>query len=184
MKRVSSVLAVMAVIMCCSCGSSTKPNPESRTYENAYGSSSTETASDADVPYLNNKLQTGAIPYSNNDCEGDESKISVTTSARSECDVVVIVKRNDPIVRNVYIEAGDSYEFSVPNGTYQVFFYGGKGWNPLKKKTGGYVGGFVANESYSKDSPVALNYQGVSYELIPQQDGNFSTKQSNEAEIF
>ena len=66
--------------------------------------------------------------------------------------------------KKVYIEAGDSYDFSVPNGTYQVFFYGGEGWNPHNKMTGGYVGGFVANESYSKDPSVALNYQGVSYE--------------------
>lgn len=174
MKRISSVFAVMAIIVCCSCGGGTKPNPENKTYEN----SSLVTA------LLENRLQTGAIPYNNNTCKGDESKISVSTSASSECDVVVIVKRNNHIVRNVYIEAGDSYEFSVPNGTYQVFFYGGKGWNPHKKMTGGYVGGFEANESYSKDSPVALNHQGVSYELIPQQNGNFSTIQSNASEIF
>ena len=184
MKRISSVFAVMAVIVCCSCGGGTKLNPENRTYENAYESSSTATETETDNPYLENKLQTGAIPYNNNTCEGDESKISVSTSASSECDVIVIVKRNNHIVRNVYIEAGDSYDFSVPNGTYQVFFYGGKGWNPHKKMTGGYIGGFVANESYSKDSSVALNYQGVSYELIPQQNGNFSTMQSNASEIF
>ena len=218
MKRISSVFAVMAIIVCCSCGGGTKPNPENRTYENAYKSSSTVTATETDNPYLENKLQTGAIsynnntcegdeskisvatetdnpylenklqtgaiPYNNNTCEGDESKISVLTSASSECDVIVIVKRNNQIVRNVYIEAGDSYDFSVPNGTYQVFFYSGKGWNPHKKMTGGYVGGFVANESYSKDSSVALNYQDVSYELIPQQNGNFSTMQSNASEIF
>lgn len=184
MRTISSVFAVMAVIACCSCGGGTKPNPESRTYENAYNSSSTATDTEADNPYLENKLQTGSIPYDNGTCNGEGSTISVRTSANSECDVVVIVKKNSQIVRNVYIEAGDSYELSVPNGTYQVFFYGGKGWNPQKKMAGGNVGGFVANESYSKDSPVSLNYQGVSYELIPQQNGNFSTKQSNAAEIF
>lgn len=170
--------------MCCSCGGGTKPNPESRTYENAYSYSSTVTATEADNPYLENKLQTGESPYSNNACEGEESKISVSTSADSECDVVVIVKKSNRIIRNVYIVAGDSYELFVPNGTYQVFFYGGKGWNPQKKMAGGYIGGFVANESYSKDSPVSLDYQGVSYELIPQQNGNFSTMQSNAAEVF
>ena len=170
--------------MCCSCGGGTKPNPESRTYENAYSSSSTVTVTEADNPYLDNKLQTGDKPYNNNACEGDESEISVSTSADSECDVVVIVKKNSRIVRNVYIAAGGSYELFVPNGTYQVFFYGGKGWNPQKKMAGGYIGGFVANESYSKDSPVSLNCQGVSYELIPQRNGNFSTMQSNAAEIF
>lgn len=184
MKRISLAFAAMTIIVCCSCGSGTRPDPENRRYENAYKSSSTATAKETDDPYLENNLQTGAIPYNNNTCEGNESEISVSTSASSECDVVVIVKRNNHIVRNVYIEAGDSYVFSVPNGTYQVFFYGGKGWNPHKKMTGGYVGGFVANESYSKDSSVALNYQGVNYDLIPQQNGNFSTMQSNASEIF
>ena len=106
MKRISSVFAVMTIIVCCSCGGGTKPNPENRTYENAYKSSSTATETETDNPYLENKLHTGAIPYNNNTCEGDESKISVSTSASSECDVIVIVKRNNHIVRNVYIEAG------------------------------------------------------------------------------
>ena len=170
--------------MYCYCEGNRKPNPENRTYENAYNSSSTATATEADNPYLENKLQTGSIPYNNGPCYGEGSTISVITSANSECDVVVIVKENGQIVRNAYIEAGDSYEFSVPNGTYQVFFYGGKGWNPQKKMAGGYVGGFVANESYSKDSPESLNYQEVSYELTPQPNGNFSTMQSNASEIF
>lgn len=94
MKRISSVFAVMAIIVCCSCGGGTKPNPESRTYENAYKSSSTATETETDNPYLENKLYTGAIPYNNNTCEGDESKISVSTSASSECDVIVIVNLN------------------------------------------------------------------------------------------
>ena len=42
----------------------------------------------------------------------------------------------------------------------------------------------VANESFSKDSQVTLDYQGLNYELIPQQNGNFSTMQSSENEIF
>lgn len=184
MKRISLAFAVTASIVCCSCGDGTKPNPENRTYEKAYGSSSTVTATEADDPYLENKLQTGAIPYNNKTCEGDKSKISVLTSANSECDIVVIIKRDNDIVRNVYIKAGDSYKLSVPNGTYQVFFYGGKGWNPQKKMAGGHVGGFVANESYSKDSSVTLNYEGVVYELIPQRNGNFSTEQSSASEIF
>ena len=65
MKRISSVFAVMAIIVCCSCGGGTKPNPENRTYENAYKSSSTATETETDNPYLENKLHTGAIPYNN-----------------------------------------------------------------------------------------------------------------------
>ena len=50
MKRISSVFAVMAIIVCCSCGGGTKPNPENRTYENAYKSSSTATETETDNP--------------------------------------------------------------------------------------------------------------------------------------
>ena len=50
--------------------------------------------------------------------------------------------------------------------------------------SGGNTGGFVANESFSKDSQGTLEYQGLNYELIPQQNGNFSTMQSCENEVF
>lgn len=88
------------------------------------------------------------------------------------------------MVYNSYIKAGDSYKFNLPNGTYQVFFYSGRGWDPNKAMPNGQEGGFVANESYSKDEPVTLNYQGLEYELIPQPDGNFTTVQSNASEVF
>ena len=123
-------------------------------------------------------------PYKNIRLSGNESTIGVKTSAGDENDVVVIIKHNGKIVRNAYIQGGDSYQFSVPNGTYQVFFYGGKGWNPDKKMAGGYTGGFIANESFSKDNAVTLDYQGLNYELIPQHNGNFNTEQSSETEMF
>ena len=130
-------------------------------------------------------MRTGATPYSSSGVSAaDESQICVSTSANSNCDVVVIIKRGGNIVRNAYIKAGGSYTFYIPNGTYQVFFYGGKGWNPNKVMPNGMNGGFVANESYSKDSPVSLEYQGLTYELIPQPNGNFSTQQSSANEIF
>ena len=46
------------------------------------------------------------------------------------------------------------------------------------------MGGFVVNESFSKDKPVTLVYQGLEYELILQQNGNFSTDPSSASEIF
>ena len=137
-----------------------------------------------DNPYIDNRLQTGTCPYKNVKLSGDESTIEVKTPAGDENDVVVIIKYNGKIVRNAYIQGGDSYQFSVPNGTYQVFFYGGKGWNPDKEMAGGYTGGFVTNESFSKDNAVTLDYQGLNYELIPQRNGNFNTEQSSETEIF
>lgn len=175
---------ILGVALFSSCGNASKPNPNGRNYEEAYRSSSTTTATVEDNPYIDNRLRTGATPYGNTGLLGEASTISVSTSSNSECDVVVIIKHNGNIVRNAYIVAGDSYEFSVPNGTYQVFFYGGRGWNPNKRMAGGNIGGFVANESFSKDSQVSLNYQGLEYDLIPQQNGNFSTQQSSENEIF
>lgn len=178
-------LGLTTILALDSCnGSSSKPNPENRNYETGYSSSSTVTETVEDDPYIDNSLSTGTQPYECRNLRGDESSIEVRTSSSSECDVVVIVKSGDTMVRNTYIKAGGSYKFNLPNGTYQVFFYGGRGWNPNKAMPNGQDGGFVANESYSKDEPVSLNYQGLEYELIPQQNGNFSTEQSSASEIF
>ena len=150
---------------------------------NSYGDEETDITKD-NSPYMDNRLQTGASPYKNAKLSGNESTIEVKTSAGDENDVVVIIKHNGKIVRNAYVRGGDSYQFSIPNGTYQVFFYGGKGWNPDKEMSGGYTGGFVANESFSKDNAVTLDYQGLNYELILQRNGNFNTEQSSETEMF
>ena len=202
---IASFLFVAVLLMGCD----SRKNPNHRTYENSYSSRSTATEqpqehayvdnslntgsipyeseepSVEDDPFYNNSLRTGASPYtSNGRTTTDESQISVITSANSNCDVVVIIKSRNQISRNAYIKAGDSYTFYIPNGTYQVFFYGGKGWNPNKTMPNGLEGGFVANESFSKDSPVSLSYEGLTYELILQPNGNFSTQQSSASEIF
>lgn len=186
-----------------------KQNPNQRTYESSYSSNSTATESSQDRsyvnnslntgsepyvdkgpsieenPYYNNSLSTGSSPYASYGLSRDnESQISVSTSVNSNCDVVVIIKSGGQIARNAYIKAGGSYTFYIPNGTYQVFFYGGRGWNPNKVMPNGMKGGFVANESYSKDSAVSLEYNALEYELIPQPNGNFSTQQSSANEIF
>ncbi len=190
-------------------GCDSKKNPNQRTYESSYNSNSTATESTKDRAYVDNSLKTGTSPYNNGQQSiednpyynnslrtgtspyasygtsvSDESQISVTTSSNSNCDVVVIIKSGGEIARNAYIKAGGSFTFYIPNGMYQVFCYGGKGWNPDKSMPGGLTGGFVANESFSKDSPVTLNHQGLTYELIPQPNGNFSTQQSSASEVF
>lgn len=205
-KQLLLALCFFAII---ASGCDSKKNPNQRTYESSYRSSSTATESSQERayvdnslntgnspyksrepsveenPYYNNSLSTGSSPYTSYGVSAtDESQISVSTSASSNCDVVVIIKSDGEIARNAYIKAGGSYTFYIPNGRYQVFFYGGKGWNPNKSMPGGLIGGFVANESYSKDSPVSLEYQGLTYELIPQPNGNFSTQQSSANEIF
>nr|WP_314683954.1 hypothetical protein [uncultured Prevotella sp.] len=133
-------------------------------------------------PYVDNYLQTGSAPYSSNSAYGDNSTITVRTSS-SDNDVVVIVKSYGEMVRNAYIQGGDSYTFNLPSGNYQVFFYGGKGWDPTKDMNG-YQGGFVYQETFSKDDPIDLDGQGLEYELILQQNGNFQTKGSSENEVF
>jgi hypothetical protein len=138
--------------------------------------------------YISNSLSTGASPYSkyyggNSSCNDFGcSKIKVTTS---NSDVVVTIKKNDKVVRHAFIQAGDSYTFSFPNGTYQAFFYYGRGWNPEKLMKGGKIkGGFITNEDFGKDEPQSLYNNVLTYELIMQQNGNFSTRPSNPEEAL
>lgn len=133
-----------------------------------------------------NRLETGDVPYTNHKARGrGESEIRIkTSSGRSQSDVVVIVKQQDKIVRNVYIQAGDTYTIAVPNGKYQVFFYSGRGWSTEKPMGTEQTGGFVEDESFQKDAEVAMENQILEYELILQRNGDFQTKQSNKQEMF
>jgi hypothetical protein len=138
--------------------------------------------------YISSSLRTGATPYSkyyggNSSCNDYGcSKIKVITS---NSDVVVTIKKNDKVVRHAFIQAGDSYIFSFPNGTYQAFFYYGKGWNPEKEMKGGEMkGGFITNEDFGKDAPQSLSNNVLTYELIMQENGNFSTRPSNPEEAL
>lgn len=138
--------------------------------------------------YIYNSLNTGATPYAryyggNSSCNDYGcSQIKVRTS---NSDVLVTIKKNDKVVRHAFIQAGDSYTFSFSNGTYQAFFYYGKGWNPEKEmKNGELRGGFIANEDFGKDAPQYLSNNVLEYELIMQQNGNFSTRPSNPEEAL
>jgi hypothetical protein len=142
--------------------------------------------------YISNSLSTGALPYSycfgaNQSCSGNEcSEIKVKTPSNSE--VLVIIKQGGNVVRHAYIASSSSLTFQLPNGTYQPFFYYGNGWNPEKvmKETdcGTLRGGFIADEQFGKDEPQYLSNNILKYELILQQQGNFSTRPSNPAEAF
>jgi|JI6StandDraft_1071083.scaffolds.fasta_scaffold02801_10 hypothetical protein len=140
-----------------------------------------------------NSLRTGAMPYSfcygaSNNCSGYGcSQISVLTDGTG--DVIVTIKdRSGEVIRHGYIKGGQSFTFNVSNGSYQVFFYSGSGWNPNKNmpsSTCNFLeGGFVSNENVTKDNYIHLSNQIMSYELILQQDGNFSTKPSSKTEAF
>lgn len=142
--------------------------------------------------YINNSLHTGATPYAY--CYGENqscpdwgcSQIKVRTPSNS--DVMVTIKRIGQVYRHAYINTNSSYTFEFPNATYQAFFYYGKGWNPdkvMKQTTCGTLrGGFIDGEHFGKDNPQSLNNNVLTYELILQQNGNFSTKPSNPEEAF
>lgn len=183
MRKSRNLFSVLAFLMLLgSCGGASSPNKRSQRFEETLMNESSATHEES--PYINNHLSTGDIPYPCIGTSGSQSQIEVKTGGGSESDVVVIIKRDDIIVRNVYIVSGDSYTFNLPNGSYQVFFYGGKGWNPEKNMPSGVSGGFVANESFSKDEPITLKHQSLVYELILQRDGNFSTEPSSADEMF
>lgn len=141
--------------------------------------------------YTENSLSHGSQPYAkwygqNSSCdEWGCSEIRVTAPASS--DVVVLIKRNNRdgrVVRHAYISAGRTYTFELPNGTYQTFFYYGRGWYPNKAMDGGVRGGFLKGEVFSKDDPQYLENNVLSYVLQLQKNGNFSTKSSSEGEMF
>ncbi len=139
--------------------------------------------------YINNSLSTGATPYSryyggNSSCKDYGcSAIKVRTPYNS--DVLVTIKKDDKVIRHAFIRSGSSYTFEIPNGTYQPFFYYGKGWNPEKEmKEGELKGGFIAEESFGKDDPQSLSNNILEYELILQENGNFSTRPSNPDEAL
>jgi hypothetical protein len=138
--------------------------------------------------YISNSLRTGSTPYSkyygrNSSCNNYGcSQVNVITS---NSDVIVTIKKNNKVVRHAYIQSGDQYTFSFPDGIYQVFFYYGKGWNPNKEVKGGTMrGGFIADEDFGKDDPQSLVNSVLTYELILQQNGNFSTRPSNLDEVL
>lgn len=146
---------------------------------------------DEDRQYLDNALITGATPYSqyygkNYKCPYEQCS-GIRVTAPAESDIVVIIKQNNQngkVVAHGYICSGATYQFDIPDGTYQTFFYYGEGWNPNKVMKGGVRGGFVKDEIFSKDNPQEI-YSGVlSYVLQLQRDGNFQTRGSNKSECF
>jgi hypothetical protein len=140
-----------------------------------------------------NSLGTGSMPYahcygSSNYCSDRScSKIRVITGGSG--DVLVSIKNSSGnVVRHAYIKGGNSFTFNLPDGSYQVFFYSGTGWNPnmqiSSSSCSNLKGGFVSNEEVTKDNYINLYSQIMSYELILQQQGNFNTKPSSKNEAF
>jgi hypothetical protein len=146
--------------------------------------------------YSTNSLYTGSTPYKY--CYGKNPYCSpsygytecsfIDIKASSNSDVVVIIKKNNRVYSHAYIKAGGSYKFKVGNGSFQTFFYYGKGWNPNKyiknSSCGKITGGFVSNESLDKSDVIRLNNSSMSYTLYTVENGNFKPKASNKNEAF
>lgn len=109
--------------------------------------------------YADNNMPTGYTPYANSPLGGNNnSKITVKNDTTAHTDAVVFVKRAGRIVRNTYIAAGDTVAIYVPNGTYTVLIYEGKGWHPTKQMPREYRGGFVSKECFFSYTPISLSY--------------------------
>lgn len=143
---------------------------------------------------LENELPNGAHPFTrcwgrNRGCD-DYSCSEIKIIADRNYDVLVTIKENDSfgdIVRHFYVQAGNSKTVEMSNGRYQPFFTYGKGWddvatNPIKGCT--VKGWFVEQLSPSKDDPVSLYSQSLTYTLQVQVGGNFQTLPSSNAEAF
>lgn len=147
-----------------------------------------------DMQYGNNSLTNGSQPYArwygSNDYYDDYTPHSeIRVKAPYNSDVIAIVRYNNmngSVAGHKYIQAGHSATIYLRNGNrYQTFFYYGKGWYPNKQMSGKVEGGFLKNEAFSKDgSSSYLENQILSYELTLQENGNFQTSSSSEAEMF
>lgn len=143
----------------------------------------------ARLRYYNNSLKNGAQPYSyeygyNRSCN-DWGCSAIIVNAPNNSDMVAFIKNgNGKVVRHAYICAGRSYTFEVPNGTYQPFFYYGKGWNPDKAMSKGMRGGFLKNEQHSYVKSAYLNNQEWTLTLELTTNGNLSTHSCSESEMF
>ena len=142
-------------------------------------STRTSTKYDPDAEYRNNSLETGDKPY--RDYFGRErtgqNYFYFKTSGRS--DYVVIVKRHydDAYINHIYIQGGDNAYLYVPDGTFDVYFYSGEGWNPYKE-VGQFTGGFVMG-TMQKDGPVELESAYMEYTLYPVAHGNLRLENEN-----
>lgn len=149
-------------------------------------------------------LQTGAQPYAqyygyNRAYDPDVPLSCIQVTSSVDQDVIVIVKYNNAdgrVAGHVYIKSGQTGAIYVtPGYTYQVFFYYGNGWNPDKEMNGNVKGGFMSNESVSKDpKPQHFSFNqsydevtwdgGVEYNLNKVRNGNFRTQSCSKNDVF
>lgn len=137
--------------------------------------------------YKDNSLRTGATPYQDKygkNAKNGNAKLTITAPINS--DVLVIIKnKSGYVVKHAYIQASDTYSFTMKAGTYQPFFVFGNSWCPEKTAPNGELGYFLESVSISKDEFQKIgNYQELQYTLQEVKYGNFHAETSNPEEAF
>lgn len=135
-------------------------------------------------------LVNGAQPYEyaygmNLNCEENACNSFIEIKADAQNDVVVIVKKmNGLVAGHVYVQKGQTSKIGLVNGEYQTFFYSGQIWEPEQNMGNGIKGGFLENESFTKDDFTLLENARLSYSLTLISSGNLIVQQSSKEEMF
>lgn len=137
-------------------------------------------------PYINNSLRTGSKPYSSyfGRAKTGENYIDVKTAKGSDYIIIVKQHRNRKYINHIYIKGGESARMYIPDGTFDIFFYSGKGWNPNKKVNDELPGGFVFYENFQKDTPRKIVTAYLQYELYPVTNGNLLLDKTDASELL
>ena len=152
----------------------------------AIGNSSETENSQASIDYetyIDNQLSTGSKPYKKYyHTRTGRNYLDFNTSGN---DYVIIVRdcATNDVVNHIYIRANDTGRLYLPNGTYNIYIYGGKGWNP-NMKNGNVEGGFVSDGQVQKDGPIVLEDSYGEYTLYPVRNGNLQLQDASESEVF
>lgn len=133
--------------------------------------------------YKDNQLETGSKPYNNYyKSRAGDNYLDFRTSGN---DFVIIVRDyvSTKVVNHIYVRANDKGRLYLPDGIFNIYFYGGTGWNP-NMKNGKVVGGFVSGGHVQKDGPVELYNQYGEYTLYPVKNGNLQLKGASTSEAL
>ena len=177
---------------------STQPPYEDMASSDLYSSQEETEEPDAyqepEIDYSNNRLYTGARPYRSyyGGSKTGGNEFSFKTASGSDYIVMIKMHANNSYIDHKYIRGGETATIKVPDGTYDVYFYSGNGWDP-KKSVGNCIGGFVSDELIQKDGPITMSttYEGdyyynqtCSYTLYPVYNGNLSLQRASKEEAF
>ena len=123
--------------------------------------------------YLDNTLENGSSPFDRLYGKGKYSntKHSLLVNNQGNSDVIIFLfnLKSDKAIRNEYIQAGTSFEFTkVPESECYVKYYYGKDWNPTRITKNVVTGGFDNNEQFEvSDNPSDI------FEFLREEKGNY-----------